>query len=59
MVSYTVTHHKVTCTVVARAAAAGAGSAAQRWVTPRQLAALPLSSPGRRIAKLVVSSGSP
>ena len=59
MVSYTVTHHKVTCTVVARAAAAGAGSAAQRWVTPRQLAALPLSSPGRRIAKIVVSSGSP
>ena len=59
VVSYTVTHHKVTCTVVARAAAAGTWSAAQRWVTPRQLAALPLSSPGRRIAKLVVSSGSP
>jgi A/G-specific adenine glycosylase len=59
MVSYTVTHHKVTCTVVARAAASGAASAAQRWVTPRQLAGLPLSSPGRRIAKLVVSSGSP
>lgn len=59
VVSYTVTHHKVTCTVVARAAAAGTGSAAQRWVTPRQLAGLPLSSPGRRIAKLVVSSGTP
>jgi A/G-specific adenine glycosylase len=58
VVSYTVTHHKVTCTVVARTAAGGTGATAQRWVTLRQLAALPLSSPGRRIATLVVSSGS-
>jgi len=60
-VAYTVTHHKVTCAVVARSAAAAATAvgSARRWVTPRQLAALPLSAPGRRIAKLVVSSGSP
>ena len=59
VIRYTVTHHTVTCTVVVRAAAAVTAAAAQRWVTPRQLAALPLSSPGRRIARLVVSSGSP
>jgi hypothetical protein len=41
VVSYTVTHHKVTCTVVARAAAADSGIAARRWVTLRQLATLP------------------
>ena len=59
--SYTVTHHKITCTVVEQTATAGAASAStcSRWVRPGELAALALSSPGRRIAKLVVSSGIP
>jgi A/G-specific adenine glycosylase len=57
--SYTVTHHKITCTVVEQTVTAGAAPASNRgrWVRPGDLASLALSSPGRRIAKLVVSSG--
>jgi A/G-specific adenine glycosylase len=59
VVSYTVTHHKITCTVVEQTVTAGAAPASNRgrWVRPGDLASLALSSPGRRIAKLVVSSG--
>lgn len=54
-VAYTVTHHKVTCTVVERATTGPVPRAARnrRWVTPRALAKLPLSAPGRRIARLL------
>jgi A/G-specific adenine glycosylase len=60
VVSYTVTHHKITCTVVEQAATGRAAPASKssRWVRPAELATLALSSPGRRIAKLVLSSGS-
>jgi A/G-specific adenine glycosylase len=54
-VAYTVTHHNVTCAVVERI---GRGrpprsTAIRRWVTPRTPARLPLSAPGRRIARLI------
>ena len=54
-VAYTVTHHKVTCTVVERI---GRGrppraTGTRRWVTPRMLGRLALSAPGRRIARLI------
>ena len=53
-VVHTVTHHRITLDVV-RCAADRAGTAAAdcRWVTPRQLAALALTSPARRIARLL------
>jgi A/G-specific adenine glycosylase len=51
---HTVTHHRITLDVV-RCAADRAGTAApdRRWVTPRQLAALAVTSPARRIARLL------
>jgi A/G-specific adenine glycosylase len=54
-VAYTVTHHKVTCAVIERPASGPASRATRgrRWVTPRGLAALALSAPGRRIARLL------
>ena len=54
-VTYTVTHHKVTCRVVERVAAGAVPPATRnaRWVTPRGLAGLALSAPGRRIARLI------
>ena len=54
-VVHTVTHHRITLDVVRCAARrAGRRGAGRRWVTPRQLAALALTSPARRIARLVV-----
>jgi A/G-specific adenine glycosylase len=60
-VAYTVTHHKVTCTVVERVAAGTVPPAARnrRWVTPRGLAGIALSAPGRRIARLVAAGTAP
>ena len=57
-VAYTVTHHKVTCTVVEREPRGHAArpTANRRWVTPHGLASLALSAPGRRIAKLLAPS---
>jgi A/G-specific adenine glycosylase len=54
-IAYTVTHHKVTCAVVEHAASGPAPGPARgrRWVTTRGLAALALSAPGRRIARLL------
>ncbi|MFM9057937.1 MAG: A/G-specific adenine glycosylase [Planctomycetaceae bacterium] len=54
-VAYTVTHHKVTCTVVQRVATGPVPRATRtrRWVTPRALAGLALSAPGRRISRLI------
>ena len=54
-IAYTVTHHRVTCAVVERVATGPAPRATRnrRWVTRRILAGLPLSAPGRRIARLV------
>ena len=57
-VAYTVTHHKVTCVVVARDYPGPPirGTRDRRWVTPAGLASLPLSAPGRRIARLLSSA---
>ena len=53
-VVHTVTHHRITLDVVrCTGRRAGRGGADVRWVTPRQLAALAMSSPARRIAGLV------
>ncbi|MFM7108018.1 MAG: A/G-specific adenine glycosylase [Planctomycetaceae bacterium] len=54
-VAYTVTHHKVTCTVVERVTTGPVPLATpeRRWVTPRALVGLALSAPGRRIARLI------
>lgn len=54
VVTYTVTHHKVTCSVlerrVRRATKPGPG---QRWVTLGRLGSLAMTAPGRRIAALL------
>lgn len=57
VVTYTVTHHKVTCTVVERAARGPAPrpTRTHRWVAPRALDGLALSAPGRRIARLIAT----
>ena len=53
-VAHTVTHHRITLAVVrCRARRAGPAAANRRWVTPRQLAGLAMSSPARRIARLL------
>jgi hypothetical protein len=53
-VVHSVTHHRITLDAV-RCVARRTGPAApgRRWVTPRQLAALAMSSPARRIARLL------
>ncbi len=56
LVTYTVTHHRIECTVreacVRRRKKAAAG---QRWVTVAGLTALAMTAPGRRIANLLQS----
>ena len=61
IVSYTVTHHRITCAVVEQAETACIPSASKRgrWVRPGELSTLALSSPGRRIAKLVLVTAAP
>jgi hypothetical protein len=60
VVTYTVTRHRVTCTVIERSATPRdrAGAAAGRWVTVAGLARLPLAAPARRIAALIAAAAS-
>ncbi len=53
-IAHTVTNHKIALDVVAcTAARAGRATANRRWVAPRQLADLAMTSPGRRIARML------
>jgi len=55
-VSYGVTHHRIACTVVERRVArAGRVPPGGRWVSLATLARLAMTSPGRRIARLLDS----
>jgi hypothetical protein len=57
-VTYTVTHHRIECAVVERRAGAPAkATARQRWVKVAALASLAMTSPGRRIARLLMATG--
>jgi A/G-specific adenine glycosylase len=59
-VTHTVTHHRITLDVVRCAARrSGAAAAHRRWVAPGELAALAMSSPARRIARLFLERRSP
>ena len=52
-VVHTVTHHRITLDVVRCVAGrTGPVAADRRWLTPRQLAALAMTSPARRIVRL-------
>jgi A/G-specific adenine glycosylase len=54
VVTYSVTRHRVTCTVVERRAAAGTSPpVGGRWMAVGSLESLPLAAPARRIAALV------
>jgi len=55
VITYTVTHHQVRCTVVERAVTGRSPRAAagRRWLAPDRLASLPLTAPARRIAGLL------
>ncbi|MFM7206797.1 MAG: A/G-specific adenine glycosylase [Planctomycetaceae bacterium] len=58
--AYGVTHHRVECAVVERKAArATAGPPGSRWVPVETLPALAMTSPGRRIARLVATQPEP
>ncbi|MFZ4731009.1 MAG: A/G-specific adenine glycosylase [Pirellulales bacterium] len=55
---YTVTHHRidlrvVSCSAMRAGPRAGRGVAKRAWVDARALVELPLTSPGRRVARLV------
>ena len=51
---HTVTHHRIELRVVAcTAGLAGRSASGRAWATPRQLAALAMTSPGRRIAGMI------
>ncbi|MFM7519564.1 MAG: A/G-specific adenine glycosylase [Planctomycetota bacterium] len=55
---YTVTHHRITLRVVVRRAARRTRLAPPRaWVSVADLAGLALSSPGRRIARMLADDG--
>jgi hypothetical protein len=55
-VAYTVTHHRVTCRVVARRLARGpAITPTRRLVSPAALRRLAMTAPGRRIARLLAA----
>jgi A/G-specific adenine glycosylase len=59
-VSYTVTHHRVTCRVVERRLArAPAPSANRRLVSITALDRLAMTAPGRRIARLLTAQAAP
>jgi A/G-specific adenine glycosylase len=52
--AHTVTHHRITLDVVScMADRAGRPAANRRWATPAQLATLAMTSPGRRIARML------
>jgi A/G-specific adenine glycosylase len=60
VVAYSVTRHRVTCSVVERGARPREQadvSAGRRWVTPAALARIPLAAPARRIAALLAGQG--
>ncbi len=58
LVTYTVTHHRIECTVREQIATQRTPpTPAQRWVKVTSLDALAMTSPGRRIARLVAGSG--
>jgi A/G-specific adenine glycosylase len=58
-VTYTVTHHRIECAVVERRVRVPVKAVArQRWVKVAALAALAMTSPGRKIAGLLVATGS-
>ena len=53
-ITHTVTHHRITLDVVACAAGRrGRASSGRRWVTAASLASLAMTSPGRRIARMI------
>lgn len=53
-VSYTVTHHKVTCRVASlKVIERPRPGGQQRWVRPAYLSELAMTAPGRRIAQLI------
>jgi A/G-specific adenine glycosylase len=57
LVTYTVTHHRIECTVRGQAVSRRTKPAAgQRWVKVASLDALAMTAPGRRIATLVAAS---
>ena len=59
-VTHTVTHHRITLDIVRSAARLrGAAAGNRRWVTPGELASLAMSSPARRIARLLLERRSP
>ena len=54
VVTYTVTHHRIECTVRERhPTRRGKVGAAERWVAVTDLPSLAMASPGRRIAALL------
>jgi len=56
--AHSVTHHRITLDVVrCTAASAGRPAANRRWVTPAALAALAMTAPGRRIARMAACGG--
>ncbi|MFM7243952.1 MAG: A/G-specific adenine glycosylase [Planctomycetaceae bacterium] len=60
LVRYGVTHHRIECTVVERTVTrASTPPASGRWVPVAELAALPMTAPGRRIAALVADGPAP
>jgi len=57
-IRYTVTHHRITLSVVVRRAARRTTMAPPRaWVSVADLAGLALSSPGRKIARMLAADG--
>jgi adenine-specific DNA glycosylase len=53
-IRHTVTHHRIELDVVACAAGRSGRSAPDHaWVTPARMAALAMTAPGRRIARLI------
>jgi A/G-specific adenine glycosylase len=57
-VTYTVTHHRIECTVVERSGRAAAPvSGRRRWVKVAALSRLAMTAPGRRIARLLAAAG--
>ena len=58
--THAVTHHRITLDVVAcTAARAGRAARGRAWITPAALATLAMTSPGRRIARLLAAAAIP
>jgi len=53
VIDYSVTNHKVTCRILAKMALQRpAVRRHQRWLSPREIQKIPMTSPGRKIARL-------